>query len=645
MQKEDASWSEYSTAHVTNEAGQVGIENLPLGTYRFIQTAVPSGYVLNETPEEVKIEAGQTQDPVQVSFTNEKAPEEKGTVELTVKDTEGTPIAEAAFKLEMEEGENWNVVAEELTTDEKGQIKEENLPLGTYHFIQTAVPQGYVLDKTPAEVKIEAGQIQDPVQVSFTNEKAPEEKGSIELTVKDHQGAPVAGATFKLEQKVAPKGDSAKATDEWILVQDGLVSDAAGKVMVSDLSVGTYRFTQTAVPQGYHLNTTTITVAIEAGKTQTPVQAAFSNEKVTEETGSVELTLTDPNKQPVLGGTFKLEQKQADGSWKALQDNLVTNAQGMITVEKLPLGDYRFIQTKAAPGYILDFNPVLFSLKTGATQVPVKVTHVNRKELGSVELSNFSTNGSRLTGVAYTLEKKDESGTWKTQYDRLYSDAYGVILVQSLELGEYRLIQRIAPEGYQVDSTPIGFHIEAGKTATPVKLSKQHYPYIGSIQLRLTDRNGYPLSNGEFTLSRNDQGYREYYQGVGADGIALWTTNRNYAKRLVSDFYGNVYVNGLVADSYSFRQTKAPQGYQLNKTVVKITLNNSDIYSGHVPQKTMKNYLFGEIPPTGDETPLTALWIVAGVALVALITLVIVSQKQKKKKQSTDETVTPDKKA
>lgn len=636
----DGNWKIYAENLKTDEKGLVSVENIPLGIYHFVQTQAPEGYIKSEEVKEFAIESGKTQNVVEVSIQNAKEiiAEEKGTIELTVTNKEGTPIAGAAFKLEKEAPADetkakaavaqWELVKDELNTNADGKIKAEELSLGIYRFTQTAVPQGYVLNETPVMVTLEQGATQTPVQADFLNEKAVEETGSVELTVTDKEGKPVSAAAFKLEQK--------QSDNSWKAVKEGLSSDANGKVKADSLSLGTYRFVQTTVPQGYVLNETPITFVLEAGKTQTPVQAAFSNEKVQEETGSVELLLSDPNKTPIMGGGFKLEQKQHDGSWKTIQDNLLTNDKGIILVEKLALGDYRFIQTKAAAGYILDYNTIPFAIKAGLTQTPVKVTHSNRVELGSVELTNYGGNGTRLIGITTRLEKKQTDGSWKTIYDRLYTDGQGVVFAQNLELGEYRFIELTVPQGYQVDTAPLTFTIEAGKTDTPVYIARNHYPFVGGVQLKLTNKNGYALSGGEFIVSRNNYGYTEYYQGVGSDGIALWTGSKAYAQKLTADFYGNVYVGGLIADTYSFSQTKAPKDYQANKTVVKITLSNDNISRGYTPHKVMKNYLFGEIPPTGDETPLTALWVVAGVALVALVLLVVVSQKQKKKKPGED---------
>lgn len=80
----------------------------------------------------------------------------------------------------------WNVISNSLTTDENGQIAAENLPLGTYRFVELKAPEGYILDSTPLLVDVEnIGTIRQengvytaadgtPAVVTFTNTLLPD---------------------------------------------------------------------------------------------------------------------------------------------------------------------------------------------------------------------------------------------------------------------------------------------------------------------------------------------------------------------------------------------------------------------------------------------------------------------------------------
>ena len=78
----------------------------------------------------------------------------------------------------------WDLVAADLKTDKNGQIAAENLPFGTYRFIETQAPEGYVLNEKPRVFDIDkAGRIElkedigeyvakdgDPVFLIFKND-------------------------------------------------------------------------------------------------------------------------------------------------------------------------------------------------------------------------------------------------------------------------------------------------------------------------------------------------------------------------------------------------------------------------------------------------------------------------------------------
>jgi len=50
-------WGTYASNLVTNDYGQIGVNNLPFGQYRFIETTAPSGYELDSSPNEFSISA------------------------------------------------------------------------------------------------------------------------------------------------------------------------------------------------------------------------------------------------------------------------------------------------------------------------------------------------------------------------------------------------------------------------------------------------------------------------------------------------------------------------------------------------------------------------------------------------------------
>ncbi|MCQ6468350.1 SpaA isopeptide-forming pilin-related protein, partial [Vibrio parahaemolyticus] len=86
-----------------------------------------------------------------------------------------------------------------LTTDGQGAVEVADLPVGDYRFVETAAPEGYVLDETPREFSIDAA-APAPVVVNLTAENAKVPPvGSVTLTKVDSDDASVLlpGAVFK----------------------------------------------------------------------------------------------------------------------------------------------------------------------------------------------------------------------------------------------------------------------------------------------------------------------------------------------------------------------------------------------------------------------------------------------------------------
>lgn len=98
------------------------------------------------------------------------------------------------------------------------------------------------------------------------------------------------------------------------------------------------------------------------------------------DTHNVTLTKTDNSSTPVAvpGATYKLYYKDAAGKWVAGSATYTTNENGVITVTGLPLGKYYFVEQSAPTGYLLDQEPIAFTID-GATAATV--SPVNDKDL------------------------------------------------------------------------------------------------------------------------------------------------------------------------------------------------------------------------------------------------------------------------
>lgn len=278
----------------------------------------------------------------------------------------GITLSGAVFKLEkMQPDNSWETVAgsERLTTNASGQITVTGLLLGQYRFVEIEPPAGYVMEAEPIGFAITSSMPDHTATMTAENTKSPV-LGKVVLTKvdADDETVKLPGAVFKLEERAA----DGTWTD--LPGYEALTTDGGGLITVEDLVLGTYRFVEVSAPEGYELETTPIEftlaedtpgleVAVTALNTKSPVLGGAVLKKVDAEDPTAVLS----------GATFKLEQLLADGTWGTVPGHgaLVTGADGLIEVRDLPVGSYRFVETAAPEGYVLDDTPVEFSVAVG----------------------------------------------------------------------------------------------------------------------------------------------------------------------------------------------------------------------------------------------------------------------------------------
>lgn len=281
-------------------------------------------------------------------------------------------------------------------------------------------------------------------------------------------GITLSGAVFKLEKMQPDNSWEAVAGSE------RLTTNASGQITVTGLLLGQYRFVEIEPPAGYVMEAEPIGFAITSSMPDHTATMTAENTK-SPVLGKVVLTKVDADDETVKlpGAVFKLEERAADGTWTDLPgyEALTTDGGGLITVEDLVVGTYRFVEVSAPEGYELETTPIEFTLAEDTPGLEVAVTAPNTKSpvLGGAMLKKVDAEDPTavLSGATFKLEQLLADGTWGTVpgHGALVTGADGLIEVRDLPVGSYRFVETAAPEDYVLDDTPVEFSVAVGQPA------------------------------------------------------------------------------------------------------------------------------------------------------------------------------------
>ncbi|WP_144614887.1 SpaA isopeptide-forming pilin-related protein [Bacillus cereus] len=541
----------------TNAQGQIEAKDLRPGDYQFVEEKAPKHYNLDKTPIKFTIEKSQ-QKALTVTATNHLI---KGGVTLTkVDDIDGTALKDAVFKI-VDVNDEKKVIRENVTTGADGKVTVKDLEPGTYKFIETKAPQDYTLNTDPITFTIDKSQ-QSLATVTATNSL---KTGEVELLKVDEFGEkkPLEGAVFKLVD----------ANNNEVPPHTNLTTDKKGKFKVSNLRPGTYKFIETAAPEHYVLRAEPIEFTIDRSQKETLLVKAENALKP----GDVELTKVDDIDGTALAGAvFKIVD--ANDEKKVIRENVKTGADGKAIATGLRPGDYKFIEVTAPKYYDKNTQPIKFTIKESQGTSPITVTAKNSLTKGGIELTkvNAADEKETLEGAVFKIINRDTNEVIRTE---LVTNSKGMLVVDDLRPGNYKLIETKAPTYYDVNVEPIEFTIEKGQQ----KL------------LPLTFKNS--LTKGKVKLIKEDD-VESSIALAGAVFTLQDATGKEIAKDLKTDDYGVLVIPDLAPGDYQFIETAAPEHYKLDQTPIKFTIKKGSKEDLPIPVIIKNSLLTGGVTLT-----------------------------------------------
>lgn len=388
LYRKNGSYTLYQSGLVTNAGGQLVLSALPKGEYYLVETDHLPGYWAEPDPIYFAIERDNTSGELTSTFLNGDGgiptgntyTHENRPTRITVRKWDehgaagGNALSGASFILEQLVGGNWGQLnpGTFYTSQQNGEIEVTYLPAGTYRFIEVSAPVGYARHTVPLQFTIA-------------------EDGTVDI-IRDFENWPVIVILHKVD---ASTGESLSGAIFWLYEYDELAQEWArirtdetfytddnGILTISKLNLNThYRLVEVTAPAGYSLNGEAIEFDLKPGSiTDIEVFDVGDWPNIPSEAALVK---TDEESGGALeGAVFKLERYDENaGIWSTYKEGLTTNVNGGISIDGMPAGRYRFIETEAPIGYLLDATPHEFTLATDTNGriVPARVDVTNRK--------------------------------------------------------------------------------------------------------------------------------------------------------------------------------------------------------------------------------------------------------------------------
>ncbi|MHC5216407.1 SpaA isopeptide-forming pilin-related protein [Enterococcus sp. LJL128] len=590
---------------VSDEQGRVYVEGLAPGDYEFLETGTKNSEYITNT-EAISFSISQESDgqPQVVSARENDEPfiNYLGSAQLIKTNNIGQPLAGAQFKV-IKSGDNPDTGSpvggnEALESDEQGRVTAINLAPGSYEFVETKAPSGYLLNSTSVPFVISSSAAGQPETVTENQSGLLTQinyKGTAKLLKTDSNEQPLGGAHFKLIDGLS--GET---------VQTDLVSQPDGFVTAENLAPGTYRFVETQAPDGYLLNTQELKNFVIPETAQGQPEAITLD--VNEDTltavnyqGSARITKMDEAGKPIAGAFFKVVNQE--GKTISGQEAIKSDSLGQATAKNLAPGTYRFVETKAPSGYVLNTNPSdTFEIPDEAEGQPlIIVVGSNGKQLeltnfkGTVQFKKVDEQGQPLKDAVFEI-RNGQTNSVVPGYDFLVSDQDGLVKATGLSPGEYRLVETKAPNGFAINTEALSFTIESEADKQPVKNLGSFINYEGSVVLTKRERENEKnvLSGAVFELR---------------DG-----TGKVLQEGLVSNAAGQIMVANLAPGSYTFVETHAPNGYLKDSSPVGFTIAAASQGKPKAVQVSKKNSV-SPLPHAGDSQSFTLIFM--GLSVIA----------------------------
>lgn len=290
-----------------------------------------------------------------------------------------------------------------------------------------------------------------------------------------------------------------------------------------------------------------------------------------------------------------LNSNQQIDSEDLVIEHLITNEEGVAESNYISIGSYLLIETKAPDGYQLNNQVYPFNIKNdgdnnqlinieafenkpitsaahlkkiGVNSLDSSLDGEGNSEVIESELEEHTIDeGIPLVGVEFEIyqdlngnQNLDEDE--QVAIDTIETDENGEATTKELKYGNYFIVETNNPNiNYAINNEPYYFEI---KSTEPIEIN-----------------NGRPIENeekfGQVEITKQGREINKTAEINLQDAeYTISDSNDNIIELLTTDELGKAKSNPLPFGEYTITESKAPIGYQLDKTKLNFEVNNQN---------------------------------------------------------------------
>ncbi|MES5851797.1 SpaA isopeptide-forming pilin-related protein [Bacillus cereus group sp. MG68] len=264
-------------------------------------------------------------------------------------------------------------------------------------------------------------------------------------------------------------------------------------------------------------------------------------------TGKVKIKKVDSNNdnKKLVGAKFKIEDLNGK-----IVGELVTNEEGEAISKDLPIGNYTLVEKEAPKGYELSKDKIAVKVEKDA-EVEIKIGNKKLPDpMGKMKLVkvDISDKNKKLAGAKFKIE--DLNGKIVGE---LVTNEEGEAISKDLPIGNYTLVEKEAPKGYELSKDKIAVKVEKD-AEVEIKIGNKKLPdpmgKMKLVKVDISDKNK-KLAGAKFKIE---------------------DLNGKIVGELVTNEEGEVISKDLLIGNYTLVEVEAPKGYELLKDKITVKI-------------------------------------------------------------------------